>query len=171
MILYKQKNKFGFTIVELLVYVSLLSLIMLVVLSFGQDIIFGKVKNDAILEVNQNTQFVLGKISKIIKEAEAINSPRISKSANFLSLALNDPLRNPTIFYLEGDKVKMQEGINAPMELTSNFVRVTNLNFSNISYIDTHGTVKIDLSIENNNPNNISAYSAQTNFTATVSLW
>jgi len=58
----------------------------------------------------------------------------------------------------------------SPYPLTTDRVEVTNLKFTNLSYENTPGTVKIEMTVEHLNPAGRSEYQALINLENSVSL-
>ncbi len=160
----------GFTLIELIIYIGIVTVVLLAVINFGFEIIYGNVKSQAIREVQQNSRFVMEKIARIIEEASAINSPSPGNSADILSLEMANPNLNPTIFSVFDNKLRITQGVTGPYELTNNRVTVTDLQFTNLSYTDTPGTVQIEMLIDHVNPDNKSEYVFSFEIRSTSSL-
>jgi len=62
------KNEKGFTLVELIIYIAIVSLILVLSSSFAWDIIQGNTKADSFREVQQNARFVMEKVSRSLRE-------------------------------------------------------------------------------------------------------
>lgn len=160
----------GFTLIELLLYLAILATVLLVMVGFLWDIIIGNVKENSYREVQQNGRFALAKISQEIKKATAINSPPPGLSSDSLSLAMAATHSNPTLFDVANGKLRIRRGESEPYELTSDRVRVSDLQFTNLSFADTPGTVRIEMTIEHLNPGARMEYQASVNLSTTVSL-
>jgi len=164
------KNGGGFTLIEFLIYIAIVSSILVLISGFLWNIVFGNIKETAYQEVQQNGRFALTKISQEIKRATGINSPLAGGSANSLSLAMADPNFNPTIFDLADGKLRITQGANPPIELTTDQVIISNLQFSNLSYEGTPGAIRIEMTISHLNPANRIEYQASIDLKTTVSL-
>ncbi len=164
------KTKKGFTLVEFLLYLSIFATILSLAGGFLWNIIFGNIKSGSYQEVQQNGRFALLKISQEIKRATGINSPSIGSSSNTLSLEMASPSLNPTTFDVADGKLRITQGISGPYELTSDSVTVTNLQFTNLSYQNTPGTIRIEINVEHKNPENRNEYEASIDLKTTVSL-
>ena len=160
----------GFTLIELLIYMGIVAVILVVIFNFGWEIIYGDVKSRAMREVQQNSRFAMEKISESILAASDINNPASGSTSNSLSLSMQDLNLDPTIFEIVDSKLKITQGVNGPYELTNNRVKVTNLQFTNFSYTDTPGTIRVQITIEHVNPNNLNQYEASLDTKDTISL-
>jgi prepilin-type N-terminal cleavage/methylation domain-containing protein len=162
--------KKGFTLIELLLYIAIISLVLASITGFFWNIVLGNIKENAYQEVQQNSRFALTKITQETKKAIGINNPVLGSSANSLSLIMSEPNLNPTIFDVSGGKIRITQGALAPIELTTNQVVVSNLQFTNLSYLNTPGTLRVEMTLENLNPSGKTEYQASIDLKTTVSL-
>lgn len=160
----------GFTLIELIIYITIVSGVLIVFLNFGWEVINGNIKSQSMREVQQNSRFAMQKITENIFSAKGVNFPLYGELNNYLSLEMEDPDLNPTLFELNGDKLIITQGINGPYSLTNDRVKVASLEFINLSYLDTPGTIKIKISIKHINENNLNQYEAFLSTEDTISL-
>ncbi len=145
-----KKSLTGFTLIELIIYVVIVASILVVATNFGFRIIEDRTRTVADREVQQNARFALGRIIRAIRATSAINTPLEGATSTVLSLAMADSNLDPTIFELKDNTLQVSVGAGDPTPLTSDQVNVTNLLFTNTSYAETPGNVKIDLTVEYN---------------------
>jgi prepilin-type N-terminal cleavage/methylation domain-containing protein len=162
------KNK-GFTLVELLIYIAIIGVLLVSMVGFLWTIVSGNIKETAYQEVQQNGRSTLTKITQEIKKATGVINPSPGFSASSLSLSMADPNLNPTIFNLIDGKLRITQRANS-YYLTSDQVIVSNLQFTNLSYEDTPGTIRIEMTLERINPANRTEYQASLSLNSTVSL-
>jgi Tfp pilus assembly protein PilW len=160
----------GFTLIELVIYIAILSLVLVSITGFFLNTTAGNMKESSYQEVQQNGRFVMTKITQETKKAIGINSPAAGSSNNSLSLVMSDQNLNPTIFDLSGGKIRITQGSSAPIELTTDQVVVNSLQFTNLSYSGTPGTVRAEINMEYLNPANKIEYQASLDLKTTVSL-
>ena len=160
----------GFTLIELVVYAGILAIILVLIFNFSWQIIYGEIKSQTLLETQQNARFAMEKITRNIEKASAINSPAPGSSSNTLSLKMPETNLDPTVFEIFNDKLRIIEGTNTPLELTSDRVLVKNLQFTNLSYQNTPGTIRIEITIDHKNPTGQNPYSASFALESSVSL-
>lgn len=163
------KNK-GFTLVELIIYIAIIGTIFIVMTGFLWNVILGNIKETAYQEIQQNSRFAMIKITQEIKKATGINIPLPGNSANSLSLVMAVPHLNPTVFDVVGGKLRITQGISGPYELTSDQVIVSNLQFDNLSYPDTPGTIRIEMIVDHINPGARAEYEASISLRSSISL-
>lgn len=164
------KNGEGFTLVEFILYIGIVGIVLLVAGAIGLNVLFGKAKLMTIEEVSQNARFALERISERVRNAEAINSPAPSTSASTLSLKMASSTQNPTIFDFSHGVIRITEGAGSTVNLTSSEIIVTNLQFSNISYPNTPGTLRIELRLKLVNPENRQEYNFEKTFYTTANI-
>ncbi len=128
----------GFTLVEMILYIAIVSIFMTGLVYFTWDVIYGRVKSFVHQEVNQNIRFASKRIAFEIKNAKSVTSPS-SGSANSLTLEYAEANRNPTVINVNNGRIQIGYGntgncpTSNPCFLTSNKVSVTGLTFTNLS--------------------------------------
>ena len=156
----KIKNDRGFTLLEILVYIAILSLVLFLICSFIFWMNQSNTKTKAEREALENSRRALEIMAYEIKGAKSVYTP--TTSLNQLSLEtyryLPDDEDNSFIdFFLCGSRICFKKEAQDPIFLTSDTVEVKQLEFTQIS---TNGSpsIKINLTIDN------------INLTSTVSL-
>lgn len=157
------KNKQGFSLLELLLYIGLSSTILLVASSFFVLTLQSRVKNQTIAEVDSQGLRVMQVLSQEIKNSTAITSPTQGNSAS--SLSLNS---GAVVFDLASGVIRIDEG--TPVALTSDRVVASGLTFYNLSYTDTPGIVRFQFTLSYDNTSGKNEYEYSTTFYGSVSL-
>lgn len=140
----------GFTLIELILYIALVSIFISGAIFFAWDIIYGRVKSQVQQEVSQNLRLAAKRIVYEIRNAGGINSI----SASTISLANTDPARDPTVFDVSGGRLRIGYGsagacpVSSPCELTSNEVSVSNLSFSDLSKGTESINIQFSITVE-----------------------
>ncbi|HLD30985.1 MAG TPA: prepilin-type N-terminal cleavage/methylation domain-containing protein [Patescibacteria group bacterium] len=169
-----EKNKIkyssGFTIVELLLYVAISSVMLLTISLFLQTLLESKIKNQTVAEVEQQGLQAMQMITQTARNADAINSPARGASASLLSINTYIINNNPTIFDLFGGAIRVKEGVVAAVPLTNSRVIASALDFQNLSRADTPGTIRIQFTLTHINPENKNEYDFSKTFIGSASL-
>lgn len=131
----------GFTLLELLLYTSLMGIIILAVSLVFQITLASRVKNQTIAEVEQQGVQAVQQISQTIRNANSITSPAQNVSDTQLTVVVPTSSKSPTVFSLSGGAIQMKEGAAAAVPLTNSKVTVTGLTFVNMSRATTLGSV------------------------------
>ncbi len=168
----KYKNKAGFTLVEVLVSLSVFFIILLAINSLLFLMTNSNSKTKANREVIDNARRAIEIITYEIKGAKSIYTP--TTTANQLSLETLRYLpvdENNTFidFFLCGSAICFKKESQSLVSLTSDIVQVANLSFSQILN-NGKPSIKINLTVDYINPNNNPNYSASVTLTSTVSL-
>ncbi len=158
----KGGRPFGFTMVELIIYLSIIGIFLVSAISLSLQVLSGNEKERSFLEVNQNARFALDKIVQEIRIAGDLNagSSTFNTSPGVLSLANATPALNPTIFDVSGGRLRVTQGVGSPIFLTSSRVNVSNLVFKNLSVTGRTKVISIQLTLNHLNPSNDSIYEA-----------
>lgn len=167
---YPLQNKGGFTLIEMLLYVGLASIILLVTSVFLGMLLESRIKNQTVAEVEGQGIQVMQAVAQTVRNAEAINSPTAGNSANSLSLDVVNVANDPTVFSLSGGQVEIKEGANTAINLTNSRVMVSDLNFENLSRTGTPGNIQISFTITHVNPEGKNTYSYSKSFISSASL-
>lgn len=167
---FQTRNGAGFTLIELLLYIAILVIVLATTVGFLWNIISGNIKETSYQEVQQNSRFALAKITQEVKKATGISNPPPGSSSGTLSLVMEATHFDPTVFDVVDGKLRIAQGASEPCELTSDQVIVSSLQFTNLSYVDTPGTIRIEMTIEHINPGARSEYEASINLESSISL-
>jgi len=119
--------KKGFTLIEFLIYIVLISLFMTGMLSFSWNVIYGKEKAYQNQIVDQNARSALTRIAYEVRRAKNI------QSLSPTQLVLDNGGSSTTTVDLSSGTVRISTGGGGPYNLTSNQVNVTGLNFTNLT--------------------------------------
>ena len=161
-----QRQKTGFTLMEILVYIGVLSIIVVVISSFLLWLSSSTTKARAMREVLDNARRVVEIMTYEIKKAKSVSST---------STATHLFLENATAteFYLCGTAsttLCLKKEFESPVNLTSDKVEIKNLTFTQIATATTTPSVQINLKVDYKNPGDIPEYQASVSITSTVSL-
>lgn len=147
-------KKNGFTLVELILYVALTSILLVGFAMLVPYLLESRLKNQIILEVEEQATFVSSYMGLEIRNAEGINSPGPGVSSGTLSLDVVDGSDDPTVFSVNSGVLEVTRGAGSAQALTNSKIEVTNLNFVNLTRTDTAGAVRVEFTIEYNNASN-----------------
>lgn len=129
-------DKCAFTLVELILYIALVSIVLAATVQMAWSVLYAGVKTDVQREVSQNLRFAGRRIMFEIRNANAVEF----LAADDLCLLFQDAARNPTRIYLADTRIKIAWGggstdctnMTHDEFLTAN-VTIANLNFENLS--------------------------------------
>lgn len=144
-------NKKAFTLIELILYVTLTSIILVGIGGVVPYVLEARLQNQIILEVEEQARFLTGFLGREIRNADGINSPGVGSSGTSLSLDVLSGVDDPTIVSLSGTNVEVTRGASAAVQLLNDRVNVTSLNFRNVTKADTPGAVRVEFTLEYDN--------------------
>lgn len=140
----------GYTLVEMLVYVAILSFLMVVLIGSIVVIINSFTRVRVVRAVAEVGGGALERIVREIRQASAITTAgsAFDSSPGVLQLATTDSNGDDTaiVFALSGNDLTIQEGVNATSTLLGGPVYVSSLIFRQLSTTTASG-VKIELSL------------------------
>ncbi|PLX24969.1 hypothetical protein C0580_03515 [Candidatus Parcubacteria bacterium] len=165
----KNKQK-GFTLIELILYIGIASVVLLVITSFFQMTLSSKAKNKTILEVEQQGMQVMQIITQAVINSEGITSPSAGNSSSGVVLDVVTVSDDPTVFDLSGGTIRITEGAGSPINITSSLVNVDSLIFENLSKADTAGILRIEFTISYINNAGRNEYDWSKTFYSSISL-
>ncbi|OGY45136.1 MAG: hypothetical protein A2729_00065 [Candidatus Buchananbacteria bacterium RIFCSPHIGHO2_01_FULL_39_14] len=154
----------GFTLVETIIYVAIVSIILVSISYLILDILGSQTKNTAQLEVSYNLKTIANFLRQDIKAAQNINS--LSGQTFNLAMAGDDITYN---FDLGNRQITRQVGSLSPAVINTNQVMI-NGSFFDFSYLARSKNVGINLMIEYKNPDNLPDYNASTTIDFAVEL-
>lgn len=160
----------GYTLIELLLYVVIISTLLTTVTLFFGMTVETRVKNQSIAEVNDQGVLVMDHITQTIRNASSISAPTPGGSGSSLTLVVPTSSLSPTIFNLNGTALQVKEGTTATIALTNNDIQVTNLTFKNLTRSGTPGNVQVSFTLSRFNPNNRNEYDYQKTFTSAAEV-
>lgn len=162
--------KKGFTFVEILLYLTIATMLLGTISVLMVTIYEGRIKNSVVREVEIEGERAVRTMMYIIRNGQSISSPAQGLTGSSLTLAVDNLTNSPTIFDLDQGRVRMTEGAQTPHYLTNDTVEVTGLTFHNLSYAGTSGTVYILMNIRYINQTGRGEYDYQKIFQTSVSL-
>jgi len=164
----------GLTLIEFIIYSVVVTVMVAAMVFTGINVIQSRARIQVIDEVNRNGETAIRAIERYVRMAEGINSPENPGTFNnFLSLKVLEGGKNPTIFEVdEHERLTISRGGETPAPITSNRVRVLEdeLEFTNISYSDSLGTIRVQMTISHKSPLGRDEYDLQRTFYTTVNL-
>jgi prepilin-type N-terminal cleavage/methylation domain-containing protein len=132
----------GFTLIEVLLYIAIVTVIMSAMILFAWNVIILGAKSNSQQELYAQARIVSERINSEIRNANDINTGTsnfdvnlVTSSSNQISLVADAP-RNPIIFNVVSGIVMIKLDALAAVPLHSNSISVTNLIFTNYSSVD-----------------------------------
>lgn len=151
-----KKPQKGFTLIEMIIYLAIVSIVLVSITYLILDIMSGQTRTNAGEEVNYNSRFISQILTREIKVAQNIGS--ISSS----SVTLTMPGDDIVYTFVPGDlTLTRQVGLAAAQIVNTSQVEVTG-SFINNSYLARNKNISVNLMIDYKNPANLPDYNAST---------
>lgn len=116
----------GFTFIELLLYISVVTILLSALIPFAWNVIEGQVKVATEQEVYSQARYVAERIKQEIRNANSINSVAAA------SIDLNTTNNTTTVIDLSGSKARIKYGVaGVPVNLNSDDTNISALSFTN----------------------------------------
>lgn len=96
----------GFTFIELILYVSILTIMLSVIIPFAWDVIGGSIKSSAQQEVNTQARYLSERIKYEIRNALNVNV----LGNSLIILSTSNPATNPTYIFRTGNNLLIMQG-------------------------------------------------------------
>ena len=160
----------GYTLIELLLYVGIVGSLLTAVTLYFATSTESRVKNQSIVEVNQQGTLAMEYITQTVRNADSITSPTAGNSASSLTLVVPTGAESPTIFDLASGALRSKKGAAAAVALTNGKVQITSLSFTNLTRASTPGVVQVSFTISRVNNTNKNEYDYQKTFTGTAAV-
>lgn len=124
----------GVTLIEVLIYITILGFVMTGALMATYQILSGSQSLDYKNITEEEAGFIISKLNWALNDVSAINSPAANASGATLSVTKS----GQTIEFartLTGDDITIKKGSAAAVNLNSDWVAITSLNFEHIQNI------------------------------------
>lgn len=168
--MYLYSSKRGFTLIEMLLYMAILSIVMGGFVIFAITVFQTRIKAEAVSVVETQGNMAMEQILKSIRLGTVINTPAAGVSASSASINVFDGVKSPTLFDLNSGAIRIKEGASAYVNLTPANVTVSNLSFQNLTQTGAPGVIRVSYTLTSINSSGRSEYSYSKNFVATASL-
>lgn len=137
-----QKIK-GFTIVELLIYMSLMGIFLIVLLDIFTTTINSKLSGESTSVLNQDSRYILSKLSYDINNADSVVSPALGVTSSSLQ-TVQDGITY-TYASSSGNFVKTASGVTMSLNGTDTYL--DDLTFKNIGNVGGKSTIQINYTL------------------------
>ena len=162
----------GFTLIEYLIYIVIVSLIMGALFFTLINIMIGRTRIGGVNQANYNGRRIMKTIETYFNGAENVNYPDVGQSGDYLSLEMTDEDISPVVFEVDDDgRFTIKRGDNDPTAITSRLVSISDEDiFYNISHDEGPATVRTVINLEYRNPIGGEDNDFETTFYSTFNL-
>ena len=137
------KTQEGLTLIETLIYISIIGIMIQGFITFTLSITGINSKTYVIQEVQANTRIALDSISQKIRTSDDIITPSEGNSTS--TLILDMPDANPNLSFIIIDGILNIAVGTTTTPITSNRVNISNLIFTNLTMVGGKDNIKIEI--------------------------
>lgn len=173
----KINNCQGITLVETIIYLTLVSMVLVSILSYSQHVISSKNKSQTIQEVQQNSRFALERLAQEIRSSQGVNADSTLTgdlvNGGFLHLdqGLEPDDNDDKYFQITNNILTVKTGSTGVEEnLISNQLKVDKLIITEIKNSSTKKSYKIEMQISYNNQSGWAEFDWSTNLQDTITI-
>lgn len=140
------KKQYGFTFIEIILYVGIVAITMTAMISYAWNVVGIRAKSSTQEEVSASARYLSERIRYAIRGANDINTGQSNFGVNLaqnpgskLTLRTNVtyPANDPTTIDVVGGRARINLGpVSNPIALNSSGTNLTNLTFTNYSSSD-----------------------------------
>ncbi len=149
---YILHSRKGFTVLELLIFSAIFTLVMLAFLTILVTVVGVNARQTSAAEVNGQSQYLLQQLKYYIERSSLIELSR-DVSTTTLKLRMKSGSEDPTLIYLSGGIVYLQAGSSAASAITSSRVNVSSMSFTKRSHPPGKDSVETSFTVEYNTQN------------------
>ncbi len=160
---FSKKNK-AFTLVEVMLYTTLLSVFLLSMSLFVNSVISAKAKNQIILDVERQGEYISSIIYESIINSTDINNPLPGQESSSLSLNTEISINNPTVISISDNKIQIKEGSASGIFLNSENIRAENLIFKENSLLNSPENINVSFTLSTISTNNKAEFNYSQDF-------
>lgn len=149
------KRQAGFTLVEMLVYIAILTIVLALVVSFMVNLMRFYTRYRVEREISTNIREAMNYMIREIKTSQRIYTPTSLFGSSPGQLSLETGINLPTDetatfidFYIDNGQLLIKREGQNPLAITSDRINVSNLVFTNFTNASLGELVQINLTME-----------------------
>ena len=143
----------GFTLIEILIYLALVSLIATISIAAVYPLIDNYYRNQARLDIEGEANFLMRKINWGLTGAYSINQPISGSTSTILSINKEGFSQNPIVFDIGNGDFRISLAAGEPIVLNNINVKIEKAEFENIFQSGLPVLVGVELSVKHSNSN------------------
>ncbi len=176
------KKQSGFTLVELIVYLTIAAIFTVSLVTFSLNNLLGSQRTEIIGELDRNARFVLQQLNREGRQAQNIVTASSIFDSHPGSLTLQNPAGENIVFdtYTKDveigsvdvtiRKLRLQEGANPAIDLTTDQINVTDFTLIDYSSAPDNQSFGFEITLEYANNGNDPSRAQSLQFQSTINL-
>jgi len=131
---------------------------------FVNSVISAKAKNQIILDVERQGEYISSIIYESIINSTDINNPLPGQESSSLSLSTEISINNPTIISINDNKIQIKEGSSPAIYLNSDNIKAENLLFKEHSFLNNPENISASFTLSTTSTNNRTEFNYSQDF-------
>ncbi|MBD3330437.1 hypothetical protein GF354_02800 [Candidatus Peregrinibacteria bacterium] len=173
----------GFTLIELIVYIAIAMIVLISATGIIWNIFSSNLRAQKTREVYTISRQIMSELTKQIHSAEDVITASSNFNTNPGTLTLDFPGGNTNKIFdtyektisingreISITKLRLTEGSDAPIDLSSDQVTINNFTLENLTYSGENKNINISLNVSTINPDNDSDYDISLDLETSVSV-
>lgn len=153
------KKNNAFSLIEIILYIGLVSVIVVSLTTFLIYYAQAKNKSSTIEEVNQQAVYISSYLEQLIRDSDGILLPAKTTSASTMTLtSAKFSSRSPIVVSVASGKIYVSEAGTEGVQISSSKVSISNLSFTNLSQSGTNGNIRYQFQISYINTNGLNEF-------------
>lgn len=136
----------GFTLIEMLLYLSIASALLIIVSTTSIGLLRVSEKTTVFTELHYANTLIAETLERVARDAYAVTSPLPGATSSAVTFSMHDTALNPTRISIDNGVVSITEGTGTATALHGNAVRATMLEFINTTASGSNDAVRMTLS-------------------------
>jgi type II secretory pathway pseudopilin PulG len=140
----------GFTLVELLLYLGITSIMILVISAFVQVMFESRAKHQTVTEVEQQGQIIMNMITQSVRKGRAICTPTINATSNTtlsVDTGTGCGANAPTIYDINAGVLRLKEASATQVALTNSRVAASGFSARDLTVAGGKRSVRITFTL------------------------
>ena len=175
----KNKQKNGFTLVELIVYVAISSIVFITAINVGWDLILAQTNTIGKRDIYMNARLIMNQLQTNIREADDFTI--IDSDFDTLNLDYPGTTKDividtyTTLVTIGGEEItirrlRFKEGILDAVNLTTDKTNITDFSLTELTRGSENKNIDLSLTLEKVNPGNNPNFDADITLNTSLSL-
>lgn len=146
----------GFTFIELLVYLGLLSIALTITITLAIALLQAEARGSTRETVDASASRALAQLTEAVRAATALNAAGslFDVPLGRLSFTMREPARSPTVFSVTNGRLEVTEGTGSAVALTAGGVDVVGFRLTRLNPAGATAGVQIEFTLSFRNPSN-----------------
>ena len=169
MIVHCKTKHNGFSLLELMLYMAVATILVVVVSGVSIHVLQTAHKTKLLHEITYTSTFIFDTIERVASGAYSIESPIATTSSSSVTFRTYDVATDPTRIYQSGNTILITEGGGVPMLLHTSSTRGS-ITFTNVSAGNAPDSLAVLLHASATTHSILPAFNAEETFSTTLTL-